>query len=131
MRLCRKSRFPRAAQVGAIVLLLMADSAAQETTPKNAAYQGNVSASLTDLQSEVHELKDLVQQLKQETTASRAEITLCAAQVKRTASAQSLQKSAMMAPRPHASRPSSWRALFEARSEEDCANFLKIARGNA
>jgi hypothetical protein len=36
---------------------------------------GNLNASLTELQTEVHELKDLVQQLKQETTASRAEIT--------------------------------------------------------
>ena len=34
-----------------------------------------MSASMNDLQSEVRELKDLVLQLKQETTASRAEIT--------------------------------------------------------
>ncbi len=39
------------------------------------ADDANVAASLTELQSEVRELKDLVQQLKQETTASRAEIT--------------------------------------------------------
>ena len=45
--------------------------------PKPAADDAtNVScASLNELQSEVRELKDLVQQLKQETTASRAEMT--------------------------------------------------------
>ena len=37
--------------------------------------QANVNASLNELQSEVHDLKDLVQQLAQETRASRAEIT--------------------------------------------------------
>jgi hypothetical protein len=39
------------------------------------APDGNVAASLTQLQSEVRDLKDMVQQLKQETTDSRAEIT--------------------------------------------------------
>jgi hypothetical protein len=53
--------------------LLVAIAAAQDAKPASAA-NDNVSASLTDLQSQVHELKEMVQQLKQETTASRAEI---------------------------------------------------------
>lgn len=57
------------------VLALVAGAHAQQTTPASAPPDNNVGASLTELQSEVHELKELVQQLKQESVASRAEIT--------------------------------------------------------
>ena len=75
MKLCRGWRLQHAAQVSAIALLLMAGAAAQDAKPAPAVNNGSVTASLNELQSEVHELKDLVQQLKQETTASRAEIS--------------------------------------------------------
>jgi hypothetical protein len=62
-------------QVNLIALLLMASSAGQEPNSAMAPNDsGNVNVSLNELQSEVRQLKDLVQQLKQETTASRAEI---------------------------------------------------------
>ena len=73
MKLCQASRFPRIALVSVTALLLMASSFAQ--TPKPAHDDSRVTASLNELQSEVRELKDLVQQLKQETAASRAEMT--------------------------------------------------------
>lgn len=73
MKLCRGSRLPRGTQVGAIALLLVASATAQDTKP-TAAANDNVAESLTELQSQVYELKEMVQQLKQETTASRAEI---------------------------------------------------------
>ena len=74
MKLCQGSRVPLAAQVNLTVLLLILSSAAQERKP--AANDGSsVAASLNELRSEVRELKDLVLQLKQETTASRAEIS--------------------------------------------------------
>ncbi len=50
------------------------NSAGQEAKPA-AHDDGSLNASLSELQSEVHELKDLVLQLKQETAASRAEMT--------------------------------------------------------
>jgi outer membrane murein-binding lipoprotein Lpp len=76
MRLCQRSRCPRLAQAILIVLLLWAGSAAQEAKPAPISRDGgSVNASLNALQSEVRELKDMVQQLKQETSASRAEIT--------------------------------------------------------
>lgn len=53
--------------------LLFATASAQQTKPD--ATPASLNESLTELQTEVHELKGLVQQLKQETTASRAEIT--------------------------------------------------------
>src|SRR5271169_3486995 len=71
MKLCRGSRLSQITQLHALTLLLLATSAAQQPEPNDA----NVAASLTELQSEVHELKELVQQLKQETTASHAEMT--------------------------------------------------------
>src|SRR6516165_4851278 len=55
--------------------LLLTSARAQQAKPDAMTSNGNLNASLTELQTEVHELKDLVQQLKQETTASRAEIT--------------------------------------------------------
>src|SRR5271166_1294721 len=73
MELCQGSRFPRMAQVNLVALLLMVGAAAQDAKPADDG--GSVSASLNELQSEVRELKGMVQQLKQETTASRAEIT--------------------------------------------------------
>src|ERR1019366_4500811 len=63
---------PRLALVNMTTLLLMASSSAQ--TPQPAHDDSSVTASLNELQSEVRELKDLVLQLKQETTASRAEM---------------------------------------------------------
>ncbi|HEX8894209.1 MAG TPA: hypothetical protein VF783_12840, partial [Terriglobales bacterium] len=74
MKLCRGSRLPHGTEVGAIALLLVASATAQDTKPAVAA-NDNVAESLTGLQSQVYELKEMVQQLKQETTASRAEIT--------------------------------------------------------
>jgi len=71
MKLCRGTRLSRITQLHALALLLVATSAAQQPAPNDA----NVAASLTELQSEVRELKDMVQQLKQETTASHAEMT--------------------------------------------------------
>lgn len=59
-----------------VVALLFASARAQQATPNAAAIGGNLNDSLAELQAEVRELKGLVQQLKQETTASRAEITL-------------------------------------------------------
>ncbi|HZD31708.1 MAG TPA: hypothetical protein VE779_08600, partial [Candidatus Angelobacter sp.] len=59
-----------------LALFLITTSAAQEQKPAASANDNNgVSASLSELQSEVHALKDMVQQLKQETTASRAEVS--------------------------------------------------------
>ena len=75
MKFCRGSRFPHAASISAIALLLATGSSAQDVKPNAAADRDNLNSSLDELQSEVHELKDLVQQLKQETTAGRAEIT--------------------------------------------------------
>src|SRR5271169_1991699 len=43
--------------------------------PQTAAANASVNASLGDLQSQVQELKQMVMQLQQETTASRAEIS--------------------------------------------------------
>ena len=71
MKLCQGSQLPRMVLVTVIALSLAANSAAQETKRDDAS----VTTSLNELQSEVHDLKDLVLQLKQETTASRAEIT--------------------------------------------------------
>ena len=73
MNVHRGSRLCYAAKAGAIALMLGMVSAAQDQPA--AANGGDVGASLVELQSEVHELKDLVQQLKQEATASRAEIS--------------------------------------------------------
>ena len=72
MKLRQASRFPRLALVNVTTLLLIASSSAQ--TPQPAHDDSSVTASLNELQSEVRELKDLVLQLKQETTASRAEM---------------------------------------------------------
>ena len=46
--------------------LLFATASAQQTKPD--ATPASLNESLTELQAEVHELKGLVQQLKQETT---------------------------------------------------------------
>ena len=75
MKFRRGPRFPHVAQVSAIAVLLAASSAAQDAKPAAAPNAGNLNASMNELQSEVHDLKDLVQQLAQETRASRAEIT--------------------------------------------------------
>lgn len=62
MKFYQGSRAPLAAQVNLIVLLLILSSAAQKRKP--AANDGNsAGASLNELRSEVHELKDLVQQV--------------------------------------------------------------------
>jgi Skp family chaperone for outer membrane proteins len=73
MKLCQRLRFPRMALVNVMALWLTTSAAAQ--TPQPVPNDANVAASLTELQSEVRELKDMVQQLKQETTASHAEMT--------------------------------------------------------
>jgi len=73
MKLCQTSRFPLMVLAGIAALWLTAGSDAQAPKPVPADADG--SASLSELQSEVHELKDLVQQLKEETAASRAEMT--------------------------------------------------------
>jgi Skp family chaperone for outer membrane proteins len=70
MKLCQASRI---LLVNVVALLLTGNSSAQ--APKSAPDNGTVAASLTELRSEVRELKDVVQQLKQETAASRAEMT--------------------------------------------------------
>src|SRR3974390_2489488 len=69
----RLSRGSRPSLVAAMALLLMTSAVAQAPQPTNDA--ASLASSLNQLQSEVRELKDLVQQLKLETTASRAEIT--------------------------------------------------------
>src|SRR5271166_6392707 len=69
MKLCQVSRV---ALVSTMALWLVLGSSAQ--APQPAHDDSSVNASLNELQSEVRELKDLVQQLKQETTASRAEM---------------------------------------------------------
>ncbi len=46
-----------------------------QQVPPTAAANPSVSAALGDLQSQVQELKQMVLQLQQETTASRAEIS--------------------------------------------------------
>jgi len=71
----RRPRCAGALQTGLALTLLFSVARAQQVKPEAAAYEGNMSASMTELQSEVRDLKDLVLQLKQETTASRAEIT--------------------------------------------------------
>jgi hypothetical protein len=73
MKLCQRLRFPRMALVNVLALWLTTIAAAQ--APQPAPNDADVAASLTELQSEVRELKDMVQQLKQETTASHAEMT--------------------------------------------------------
>ena len=73
MKFCQGSRLSCVTQVGAMALSLVASAAAQDAKPAAAA-NDNVAASLTGLQSQVYELREMVQQLKQETTASRAEI---------------------------------------------------------
>jgi hypothetical protein len=73
MKLCQRLRFPRMALVNVMALWLTTSATAQ--TPQPLPNDANVAASLTELQSEVRELKDMVQQLKQETTASHAEMT--------------------------------------------------------
>jgi hypothetical protein len=62
-------------RIGLAVTLLLTVARAQQSTPDAAAQQASVGASLSQLQTEVRELKGLVLELKQETTASRAEIT--------------------------------------------------------
>ncbi|HVO63721.1 MAG TPA: hypothetical protein VMT53_22550 [Terriglobales bacterium] len=71
----RGPRFPRVLAAGLLAFVLVACLDAQQSTAAPVRAQGDVSASLSELQSEVHELKDLVQQLRQESIASRAEIT--------------------------------------------------------
>lgn len=71
-------RWPHGASIllaGLAVPLSLAVARAQQVTPDAASTQQNVGASLTELQSEVRELKGLVLELKEETSASRAEIT--------------------------------------------------------
>ena len=91
MKFCRGVRFPLVAHLSAIVLLLAAGSAAQESKPNASPYEGNLNASVSELQSEVHDLKDLVQQLAQETRASRAEITRLRQELETERAAQSSQ----------------------------------------
>ena len=74
MKLCRGLRLQQGAQAGAIAVLLMAGAVAQNNDPAPAARDNSATESLNQLQSEVHELKEMVQQLKQETAASRVEI---------------------------------------------------------
>jgi hypothetical protein len=57
-----------------VLLALTANSTAQEQRPAAPVQASAAGSSLSELQSEVRELKDIVLQLKQETTASRAEI---------------------------------------------------------
>jgi hypothetical protein len=73
MKLCQRLRFASMALVNVLALWLTTSAAAQ--VPQPAPTDANVAASLTELQSEVRELKDMVQQLKQETTASHVEMT--------------------------------------------------------
>jgi hypothetical protein len=73
MKLCQRSRFERMSLINVLALWLTLGAAAQTSQP--VPNDANVAASLTELQSEVRELKDIVQQLKQETTASHAEMT--------------------------------------------------------
>ena len=66
----------RSARASALCLLCLGfllprPSSAQMQTP----VQNGDSAALQDLKDEVHELKDMVSQLQQQTVASRAEIT--------------------------------------------------------
>jgi hypothetical protein len=62
-------------RAGVLIALLVTAASAQQNKLDAAPSNGNLNDSLVELQSEVRELKGLVQQLKQETTASRAEIT--------------------------------------------------------
>jgi hypothetical protein len=73
MRLCQRLRLPRIALANVLALWLTTSAAAQ--APQPVPNDANVAASLTELQSEVRELKGMVEQLKQETTASHAEMT--------------------------------------------------------
>ncbi len=73
MKLCQRLRFPRTVLINVLALWLTTSVAAQ--TPQPTPGDADVAASLTELQSQVRELKDMVQQLKQETTASHAEMT--------------------------------------------------------
>ena len=72
------SRWPHYADVIrlglAASLLLNVARAQQQPQPTAATDEGKSGATLSDLRSEVRELKDIVLQLKQETSASRAEI---------------------------------------------------------
>jgi hypothetical protein len=74
MNLIRRPHCAYALRVGLAATLLLAAAHAQQVKAGAADPQANVGASLTELQSEVRELKDLVLELKQETSASRAEI---------------------------------------------------------
>src|SRR5271157_1787889 len=102
MRLCRG---PRPPLVAVMALLLMTGAAAQ--APKPANDDPSVAASLNQLQSEVRELKDLVQQLKLETTASRAEITLLRQQLEAQGTAISANQAAPHETYSPAGEPSS------------------------
>jgi len=66
---------PRIVSAALTVALLLASAAAQQSVPAEAASDANLGVSMSQLQSELHELKGLVMELKQETSASRAEIT--------------------------------------------------------
>jgi hypothetical protein len=71
------SRWPHYAgviRVGLAASLLLTVARAQQPKPTAATQEGKSEAALTELQSEVRELKNIVLQLKQETSASRAEI---------------------------------------------------------
>jgi len=57
-------------QIGLAMLVLLSAVIAQEPTSAN----NSLVTSVSDLQSQIHELKDIVQQLRQETIESRAEI---------------------------------------------------------
>jgi len=87
-----------------MALLLMTGAAAQAPTPTNDA--ASVAASLNQLQSEVRELKDLVQQLKLETTASRAEITRLRRQLEEEGTANSANQAAPRETQSPAGEPS-------------------------
>ena len=75
MRLCQKFPLQRITVLASVIAVLASGSAAQEATLAPAGKNDQVSVSLIELQSEVSELKELVQQLTRETVASRTEIT--------------------------------------------------------
>ncbi len=76
MKLARCFQLSRPAVLVAFALVVAVPGFTQTTQPKTpVGDNAGVSASLDELQSQVRELKEMVQQLQQETTASRTEIS--------------------------------------------------------
>src|SRR5215472_19138322 len=76
MKFTRYSQISRPALLATLACLLAPPGFAQTPQPiATAGSDAGVNASLADLQSEVHELKQMILQLQQQTTASRAEIS--------------------------------------------------------